>query len=634
MGNLNISGINNLVGNKEWKTAVFDTNIQSIIHEEQTITDLGHVTSYPVGTGVLLDESNISAGSDSTLTVDGVDATTKFARGDDIYLTDAMTATGVLCNESSFAANTQTVITVDGATATSHFAVNDLVFNYTTPANGFSGTTKGNVVGKIASLTGTELTLTHTNEIPVNENDELRVIKYVGTIHPSNTFNSTTIPLTANNVLAINDNQELFSPSSASASTGAAGVLFNHIATLYQTDTTLPMSAPVNIAGSANVIKIVSTNTSIGTKFYRPFLASFDDHGITIGDGTSALELNLGTRDLGFSPSHFFFQGMSQEVYDSPSTSSVRFILRAAAGNSQWTGSLGNLTSSSRGTIRPLITLNTANKHILSAGDPIILSTDWEGLSVSEGASHASRFYYRAVDADNLCFFTDVLMSDGTTALTATTDVFDSLNHALSGAGGKSFPNEPIRINPGSFPAMYKIADGTSLLRTQQGMSQQLDPRYTKIMVTCKKDINVLLAETNTSSTAFNTPEILDSAPVYFIPANTPTILRYATGLYCGIRAEIAHSSDIPTATGILVNDGSNWLVGENSVAVDTVNAHVGLQINDPVYESDGSSWYTFVGVVQAMTGVLITTYCNAETQVDNNGELFRGEQVYFNYVG
>jgi hypothetical protein len=633
MGNLNISGNNNLVGHKEWKTAVFDTNIQSIIHEEQTITDMGHITSPTIGTGVLLNESDISAGSDATLTVDTVDATTKFARGDDIYLTDTPTATGVLCNEPSFGRGSQTAITVDGATATSHFAVNDLVFNYTAMAAQFPITTKGFAVGKIASLTGTELTLTLANEVTVEENDELRVIKYVGTVHPSNTFNATTIPLTASNVLAINNNQELFSPTSASASTGAAGLVFNRIASLYQADTTLPMSAPVNIAGSAHVIKVVSTNSAIGTKFYRPFLVSYDNHGLTVGTGSSALDLNLGTRDIGFTPSHYFFQGAVREVYDVPSTSSVRFIVQDKSSNTIWGGSptVGNLTSSSRGSIRPLITLNTLVNHGFSAGDPIIISTDWEGLTVDQSSSLGNRFYYRAVDADNICLYTDVTMNG--TALTAVLDVFDTLNHTLSPANAQAYPLESIRINPGSFPAMYKLATGVSLLRTKQGMSQQLDPRYNRVMITCKKDINVLLTETRFSAVDYAKPETIDSAPVYFIPANTPTILQYSPSLYSGMRAEIAHSSDIPTATGILVNDASHWLVGENSVAVDTVNAHVGLQVNDPVYESDGSSWYTFIGVVKAITGVLVTTNCNAEVQVNNNGELFRGEQVYFNYV-
>jgi len=85
---------------------------------------------------------------------------------DEATLTSAsLEASGVLVNESDFSAGTQTEITVDTVDATSRFAVGDAIFH----ANAFVGTVK--------TVTTNLITLETANAIDMNNNDDIQRAK-------------------------------------------------------------------------------------------------------------------------------------------------------------------------------------------------------------------------------------------------------------------------------------------------------------------------------------------------------------------------------------------------------------------------------------------------------------------------
>jgi len=73
-------------------------------------------------------------------------------------------------------------------------------------------------------------------------------------------------------------------------------------------------------------------------------------------------------------------------------------------------------------------------------------------------------------------------------------------------------------------------------------------------------------------------------------------------------------------ATGVLVNDGSHWLVSEDSVAVDTVDATTQFSAGDVITTLEGAH----LGTVKSVTSVLITTTANTPVQTNDNAELYK----------
>lgn len=612
--------------------------MQSIIAEESTAVDLGTFTS-PLEVTDVRSNGGTAAGS-SSITVDGGDATVAFSRGDHIYNASQGTLTGVFINEADADAQTQTVITVDGVDATTQFAVNDIVS--LTGTGLMTLQLKGNIIGTVASVTSTSITLTGPNQRAFTNDNQLNVVKFIGQVKVTGgTFNATTIPTESNTAVAITNNDLLHAPIPNDVY-GVSQAINNEIASRFATDPTLPPSAAINVANGCAPILVKSSNKTINGKMpgadlvYKVLLATFDDHGMATSEGTTAAQITAGTKDIDLTPGHPFFIGKTNIIQDLPADEKIRFIVGKDKHNIAWgtSNNFGTLGPVAYGTLRYPITLTMSGNHPFEAGEPFTLSTDWYGANTSIGASVTERFYYKVFDADNVCFYTDVAMSDGSTALTAATDIFDSIN-GTGGYGGsnKGVPLVGCRVNPTSFPLLYPANTGVSVIKTLQGRTQQLDPRFNRVQVTCAKDMNVVLPLLNTSATSYDTTETFAGAPEYFVPANTPTIIPYHPNIHSGIRAEVAHPSDTPTATGVLINDASHLLVSENTVNVDTVVATTKLAVNDPIYESDGSGWFTFVGTISSLTPTSITLYCLAETQVNNNEEIYRGEQVYFNYV-
>ena len=92
---------------------------------------MGDIFPILENTGVLLNESNIAAGTDSILTVDTVDATTKFSVGDDVYIRGLA-------------------------------------------AYGETTSIEGEKIGKIKTITSTLITLESNNLVAINNNDNLQ----------------------------------------------------------------------------------------------------------------------------------------------------------------------------------------------------------------------------------------------------------------------------------------------------------------------------------------------------------------------------------------------------------------------------------------------------------------------------
>ena len=641
MGNLSLGNRNNFGITKQFKTATFSSTLQSIIAEESTVVDLGTFTSPPDGTDVFVNILGTLSAGVTDITVDGVDATTEMTRGDHLYNAGQATPTGVFINEADAAAQTQTVITVDGTNATTVFAVGDLV---TLAGTGLAATrVKGQILGVVSSVTSTSITLTGPNQTAFTNDNALNVVKFVGQVRLSGgTFSATNIPIQGTTAVALPNNSEIFAPTPNDVSHGISSAINNEIAGRFATDPTVPPSAAVNVANGCAPILVVSGNKTINGKapgsnlIYKVLLATFDDHGMATTEGTTAPQITAGTKAIDITPGHPFFVGKTNYIEDLPSASKIRFIVGKDKHNVTWgtSNNFGTLGAIAYGTLRYPITLTMSGNHPFEAGEPFTLSTDWYGANTGIGASVNSRFYYKVFDADNVCFYTDVVISDGSTALTAATDIFDGINgNGGYGGANKGVPLVGCRVNPTSFPLLYPANTGVSVIKTAQGRTQQLDSRFNRVQVTCAKDMNVVLPLLNTSDTSFTTSETFAGAPEYFVPANTPTIIPYHPNIHSGIRAEVAHPSDTPTATGVLINDAGHLLVTENTVNVDTVVATTKLAINDPIYESDGSGWFTFVGTISSLTPTSITLYCLAETQVNNNEEIYQGEQVHFNYV-
>ena len=639
MGNLSLGNRNNFGNTKQFTTATFSSTMQSIMAEESTVVDLGTFTSPLEESDVrVIAFSGLSAGATS-ITTGGQSATEVFSRGDYIYSAAVGTATGVYVNEADAAAQTQTVITVDGINATTRFAAGDIVARL---GSGFSGTIlKGNIIGTVASVTSTSITLTGPNQRAFTDDQQLTVGTFVGQVRLSGgTFDATNIPIQGTTQVDLSSNHLLCHPI-PNDNEGISPAINAEIASRFATDPTQPPSAAVNVASGCAPILIKSGNVVINGKvpgtslIYKVLLATFDDHGMATTEGTTAGQITAGTKEIDLTPGHPFFIGKTNHIEDLPSSTKIRFIVGKDKHNVTWgtSNNYGTLGSVAYGTLRYPVTLTMSGDHPFEAGEPFTLSTDWYGANTGIGASIADKFYYKVFDADNVCFFTDVSVSSST-ALTATTDIFDVINgNGSFGGANKGAPLVGCRVNPTSFPLMYPGNTGVSKIKVSQGYTQQLDPRFNRVQVTCAKDMNVVLPLNNVTATSFNTTESFAGAPEYFVPANTPTIIPYHPHTHSGIRAEVAHPSDTPTATGVLINDASHLLVSENTVNVDTVVATTKLAINDPIYESDGSGWFTFVGTISSLTPTSITLYCLAETQVNNNEELYQGEQVYFNYV-
>ena len=73
-------------------------------------------------------------------------------------------------------------------------------------------------------------------------------------------------------------------------------------------------------------------------------------------------------------------------------------------------------------------------------------------------------------------------------------------------------------------------------------------------------------------------------------------------------------------ATGVLVNDGSNWLVSQATVPVDTVDALTQFSIGDVITTLEGAH----LGTIESLTATQIDITENTPVQTANNAELYK----------
>lgn len=73
-------------------------------------------------------------------------------------------------------------------------------------------------------------------------------------------------------------------------------------------------------------------------------------------------------------------------------------------------------------------------------------------------------------------------------------------------------------------------------------------------------------------------------------------------------------------ASGVLINDASNFLTSESTVAVDTVDATTQFSVGDFVLDAEGA----IVGTLTAVGATSITLAANATVQMNDNAALHK----------
>tara|TARA_R100001510_G_scaffold40081_1_gene36479 strand:+ start:82 stop:480 length:399 start_codon:yes stop_codon:yes gene_type:complete len=73
-------------------------------------------------------------------------------------------------------------------------------------------------------------------------------------------------------------------------------------------------------------------------------------------------------------------------------------------------------------------------------------------------------------------------------------------------------------------------------------------------------------------------------------------------------------------ASGVLINDGSDFLTSESTVAVDTVDATTQFSVGDFILNAEGA----IVGTLTAVSATSLTIAANATVQMANNAAVHK----------
>ena len=431
--------------------------------------------------------------------------------------TTVSNASSALLDIGSVAGDVQT-ISVSDTNSPSHFTVETL--------SGGSGYTNGDYTGQATTTTGSGSGMTVDISV-VGGTVVSCVINAQGSGYDPNEVITIDGPGGSNATFTIDDT-DLDSARSQMHDiihvTGSSNIFL-------ASNPNLPASAPANILSGCRVFKLTDGTNE---EFYRVFLYTHDNHGVTVGTGTTKAELYAGTRDVSMSAANNIF-AEPLVVHSKPSGTKHRVVTGETGNAFSGVSIAGESALSGSGILRfPVDIVSTATTD-LQVGDEIVMPEGVKGeltdFSIAEWG------YYFALDEDTLIFYSDMQFTKLATKrplISATDRTFQALGYEGGNVSGTDQFASGVTVNPNSMSLTGSYTEEQKVSRNVTAIE----------FYTTAADCFIQFGRKTTGVAFLSAEGDYTSAPTIFVAQDRPTVIPFDTGSYLGFRAKSGTSSD------------------------------------------------------------------------------------------
>ena len=305
----------------------------------------------------------------------------------------------------------------------------------------------------------------------------------------------------------------------------------------------------IHVAGDANIFKSAKPNLSpsspdnllngcrvyevtdgVTTEYYRTFLFSKDNHGVSVGTGSSLSDLNTPTRDVSTSVGISTFANPIK-ILSKPTAAKHRcaFSADTFGGYATILVNAANLNSGLfYGTFD--IVSNTSTDGVLGVGDELIAPAGVVGETAN--ISIASWGFYYVLDEDNIVIYSNRQAGAASALTSASTATFVGFGRAGGAAAGTDEFSSGVTFNP------------SSLALTGSLSSEQVLPYNISAVEFYVSASHAIIQFGIKNYGTFSALSDFDGAPEFYIPQDTWTRLPFNTASLVSFKAKSGTSSD------------------------------------------------------------------------------------------